>query len=83
MSLRYYQGNLGVVHDVIVMKWQEIAAISVAVWWLVGGEEWWWSLYCGNHYVLLAGVEMYKFVTPPLRQSVPLEALAGSRDGVP
>lgn len=42
MSLRYYHGNLGVVHYVILIKWREIAAISVAVWWLGGGEGWWW-----------------------------------------
>jgi len=46
MSLRYYQGHLGVVHYVTHIKWKEIAAISVAVWWLGGGEEW-----CTDHYI--------------------------------
>lgn len=33
LYLRYHHGRLGVVHDVILMIWKEITAISAAVRW--------------------------------------------------
>lgn len=69
MSLRYYHGHLGVVHYVILMKWREIAAISVAASWLGGEEWWWWWSPCCSH-VLSAEAEMCTFVKAPSKYQV-------------